>query len=712
MALSLLPREDGLVSFQVPKASQACISCRKQKRKCDKTVPTCGLCARMNRQCDYSDSPSAPTANDVAALQVRLAELENRLALASSGGGSGGGNKETTSSNSSPSNNICGPETSNNNHTASQHQAAPPATVINSRGPLWLPASGGSASSNNRFPSALLLNIDVFKWAQLSIPSPPVAVPRAVYDILSRGNTVQDCTAEYFDTIHRWFPFISKKRMALGHTLWEAGPDLAMLILSMKLIVTLPQEGSSIEEAPAAADNELYMAAKGMLAMLESAGCVSLLYLQAMVLVAVYEYGQGIMPAAWMSVAGCARYAEMCGLPGLKESSAVLGAVTTWTESEERRRVWWAIYILDRVICLGNKKRFVMPEPEKHYLLPVDDDAWDNGDPGRALSAGITIPLEQPQGRFARLVQSSMLVSRTITHVRTTLRNQQLGVGDNGDPFDINEVDDLINTLTTFSTLIQQELLPSLNSLARTQSNTGSTSSASPPPPLPPPPPHWHFLTSSSIPLNPPYHNHSHFSSATPSSPPFTFTSSLSPQLQPLNPHSLPPLSLAQSALFLLYDIHCCPENLLDGSGARGFENLQPKTANQHAFQVRAVAGLRSLSSGAVRELCMELLDAVMLPQGLAKVSPLCLDSLYSGLAMLRWLWKEGGDDGGTGSGTGTGSAPGKDGSLGEAGGAGVGVMQAAEDVGRCLGRLGSRWRLAEEYLGLVGFHDVSVAMA
>ncbi|KAK1775630.1 hypothetical protein QBC45DRAFT_239881 [Copromyces sp. CBS 386.78] len=581
MDLSLLPREDGLVSLQVPKASQACISCRKQKRKCDKTVPTCGLCARMNRQCDYSDSPSAPTASDVAALQARLAELENQLALAS-------GNGKETSSNLSPSNNnnnnnIFTPET-NNNAT----QAAPPA-VINSRGALWLPAG----ASNNCFPSALLLDIDVFKWAELSIPPPPVAVPRDVYDILSRGNTVQDCAAEYFDTVHRWFPFISKKRMTLGHTLWEAGPDLAMLFLAMKLIVTLPREGID------AADNELYTAAKGLLALLESGGCVSLLCLQAMVLVAMYEYGQGIMPAAWMGVAACARYAEMCGLPGFKESSAVLGAVTTWTESEERRRVWWAIYILDRVICLGNKKRFVMPEPEKHYLLPVDDGAWDNGDPGRALSGGITTPLEQPQGRFARLVQASMLVSRTVTHVRTTLRNQQLGGGDsNGDPFDINEVDDLINTLTSFGTLIQQELLPSLNSLPRTQSNTGSTSSASSP--TPPSPPTWHFLTSSSIPL------------------------------------SLPPLSLAYSALFLLYDIHCCPENLLDGPGARSFEKLQPKTANQHALQVRSVAGLRSLSSGAVRELCMELLDAAMLPQGLAKVSPLCLDSLYSGLATLR----------------------------------------------------------------------------
>ncbi|KAJ4398453.1 hypothetical protein N0V85_006271 [Neurospora sp. IMI 360204] len=198
----------------------------------------------MNRQCDYSDSPSAPTASDVAALQARLAELENRLALAG---------QETTTSSLSPSNNIFTPETNNssNNANTQQHQITPP--VINSRGPLWLPA-GGSA---NRFPSALLLDIDVFKWAQLSIPPPPVAVPRDVYDILSHGNTVQDCAAEYFDTVHRWFPFISKKRMTLGHTLWEAGPDLAMLFLGMKLIITLPREG--IEGA----DNPLYTAAKG-----------------------------------------------------------------------------------------------------------------------------------------------------------------------------------------------------------------------------------------------------------------------------------------------------------------------------------------------------------------------------------------------------------------------------------------------------------------
>ncbi|KAK3397818.1 hypothetical protein B0T20DRAFT_232564 [Sordaria brevicollis] len=691
MALNLQPREEGLVSLPAPKANQACISCRKQKRKCDKSVPTCGLCARMSRQCDYSDSPSAPTANDVAALQARLAELENRLKEVTS-------RSSSSPSSSSNNNNIFTQETTTNNATSSQSTPVINGTNSHSSDSFYLPGTPTSVIKTH-FPPSLLLDIDIYKWASHSIPpsSSTLTVPPFVYSLLTQdsqdpNNTIQEIATTYFSTVHLWFPFISRKRMTLGHTLHESGPDLAMLFLAMKLVVTLPREGM---DRGGVLDSEVYGAAKRMLGLLEASGCVSLLGLQAMVLVAVYEYGQGIMPAAWMTVGACARYAELCGLPGFKESSAVLGPVATWTESEERRRVWWAIYTLDRVICLGNKKRFVMPEPEKHYLLPVDDDAWDNGDPGRALSAGITTPLEQPQGRFARLVQSSMLVSRTITHARTTLRNQQLGGFDhNGDPFDINELDDLINTLTSFSTLIQQELLPSLSLARTTQQSTGSTSSSNPSPP------NWHFLTSTSIPLNPPYH---HQPSPSSLSPPFDFSSSssLSPSLQPqpLNPSFLPPLSLTHSALFLLYDIHCCPENLLDGPGAAGFENLQPKTANQLSLQVRSVAGLRSLSSGVVRDLCMELLDAVMLPQGLAVVSPLCLDSLYSGLATLRWLWTEGGD-----------TPP--DNRAGEGGGGGVGVTQAMEDVSKCLGRLGSRWRLAEEYLGLVGYHDVGVAMA
>lgn len=73
---------------QAPQANQACMTCRKQKRKCNKALPACALCERMNRHCDYSDSTPPPTSEDFNALRMKLMELESRL---NEGGGGGGG---------------------------------------------------------------------------------------------------------------------------------------------------------------------------------------------------------------------------------------------------------------------------------------------------------------------------------------------------------------------------------------------------------------------------------------------------------------------------------------------------------------------------------------------------------------------------------------------------------------------------------------------
>ena len=111
--------------------------------------------------------------------------------------------------------------------------------------------------------------------------------------------------ADYFGTIHNWMPIVSKKRMDLGIPVRNGGPDIAMLFLAMKLITT---------QADEVADGTLYSIAKGFLSGLEGSGVVSLLCLQAMVLIALYEYSHSIYPAAWMTVGACARYAEILGL--------------------------------------------------------------------------------------------------------------------------------------------------------------------------------------------------------------------------------------------------------------------------------------------------------------------------------------------------------------------------------------------------------------
>ena len=64
---------------QVQKAHQACLTCRKQKRKCDKILPACTLCARMSRRCDYSSVAAPPSSEEFTTLQYKVMELESKL---------------------------------------------------------------------------------------------------------------------------------------------------------------------------------------------------------------------------------------------------------------------------------------------------------------------------------------------------------------------------------------------------------------------------------------------------------------------------------------------------------------------------------------------------------------------------------------------------------------------------------------------------------
>lgn len=54
---------------------------------------------------------------------------------------------------------------------------------------------------------------------------------------------------------------------------------------------------------------------------------------------------------------------------------ALTHVLDTWTETEERRRVWWAALILDRYVHVGMRFRplFFSPIPPDE-ILPADDE--------------------------------------------------------------------------------------------------------------------------------------------------------------------------------------------------------------------------------------------------------------------------------------------------------------------------------------------------
>jgi hypothetical protein len=134
---------------------------------------------------------------------------------------------------------------------------------------------------------------------------------------------------------------ISRERfyVSLLNPLAKRQAELSLLTLCMKLTCTGYTDNSTA----------VYLTAKRFHNELETAGILSVPVLQAGILIAFYELGQAIYPAAYLSVGACARYGLALGLD--KYALALDGAEDrpiSWNEVEERRRVWWAVLTFDR----------------------------------------------------------------------------------------------------------------------------------------------------------------------------------------------------------------------------------------------------------------------------------------------------------------------------------------------------------------------------
>ncbi|KAF4783907.1 fungal specific transcription factor domain-containing protein [Colletotrichum scovillei] len=582
MSLFLTPRDRYATDAKAP---LACGSCKRQKRKCDKARPACGLCTRMERRCDYAGpAPAAPTADDFAALQLKLIELEGRLNTAGSGGtpasSSSGGTGGGGGSGGTP---VPGPGSASNSNSASgsaagggMEETPSAASVFTPLEPLW------EQQASAQYPPDAFLDLSSTEWLNQSLPRPVIDIPNEVLQHLGDGHAIQHAVNTYFATIHTWLPIVSKKRMNMGAALSQGGPDLAMLFLAMKLAATSPTDvlaGGSQHMA-------IYRAAKRFMSLLEHSGATSVMVLQSMTLIAYFEYAHALYPAAWITVAACVRYADFLGLPGFHEGTIILASPTTWTELEERSRTWWAIISLDRIICLGNKKRYLSPEPQDNETYPVDDSAWDEGRVGRVAHHNITSPPPSPPSPFSSLCRSALIAGKIITHVRkVTSDRKQNPHASAADA--IAEANALSETL--FSTLeyLQQQQQPP---------TTGATAAQRP---------------------------------------------------KPLSLLLLPSRCVLLSAGVLLHDFYCCPA-CPDGRLKSPEETAQQARSVDVLLKISKDVALLSeelllLVSRAERDDDDDD-DVGMSNNGgrdIGSVSPLILDALYGAANTLAWLLRE-----------------------------------------------------------------------
>ncbi|PVH93784.1 hypothetical protein DM02DRAFT_661633 [Periconia macrospinosa] len=262
------------------------------------------------------------------------------------------------------------------------------------------------------FPPAFFLDDDLFKQCQLTLPEDFATIPAYIQPFVGDLDSIRGAAAKYFEKIQPWMPIVAKKRLLdyLLRSLSRLRADIALLIVAMRLVTLFPLDSIFNPKTP------MYVAAKRMYAEAESVGVLTLPVLQAGVLISIYEYGHAMYPATFFTVAACARYAALLGIG--KESSVFENPSLTWVEVEEKRRVWWAIIIMDRCVNIGCPSRALATnEPSLNSPLPVDEAMWEEAGnkPENTFTLSSAASLEM--GQLARFAQAAHLLGRVYRHI-------------------------------------------------------------------------------------------------------------------------------------------------------------------------------------------------------------------------------------------------------------------------------------------------------
>ena len=198
----------------------------------------------------------------------------------------------------------------------------------------------------SRFPSAYFLDTDLFR------PIPPNLSPHSQFkntpfkEGVALIEDVNGILGSYFSTVHSWLPMISKKTLYRLAGNGASDVSTLTLVLSIRLILKTPNKRKGNE--PWETQLPLYGLVKACCSALEAIPDISLRLVQSLILLAVFEYGHGIFPAAFLTIGKAARMAQLMGLNDKSYAAVLYTEADTWTLCEEQRRTWWAMFIIER----------------------------------------------------------------------------------------------------------------------------------------------------------------------------------------------------------------------------------------------------------------------------------------------------------------------------------------------------------------------------
>ncbi|KAL7813556.1 fungal-specific transcription factor domain-containing protein [Trichoderma aethiopicum] len=352
-------------------ASQACRACRRLKRKCTREVPTCALCYRLGKTCEYAE-----TAASESTISSRLNHIEQLLQVEG---------------------------------------------ISPSRAFSGISAAAFFPKPAEAFPLPFFLDseyltsqsVNALSWSR----HPYI---HQIVDEHLDDDRVALCE-QYLSTVHKWLPMISRKRLLneVNSDATEVDGCLSIFLMCIKALTT--------RDGDCAKTSSWYLLARSLCSEAESAGFVSLRLVQALVLLSVYEMSHAIYPCAYSTLGRASRMGVLLGLHDRKNNQLFKPA-ETWTMREEQRRTWWTIFLLDRLMNIETNLPSTVPEPVKDELLPINDEDWDEGKivPSEPLFTTSFSSLTSV-GSFAKMCQAAHMLSKVLSHRASKRSTQDVG---------------------------------------------------------------------------------------------------------------------------------------------------------------------------------------------------------------------------------------------------------------------------------------------
>ncbi|KAI1643241.1 fungal-specific transcription factor domain-containing protein [Daldinia loculata] len=358
----------------------ACQSCRKKKAKCSRQQP-CSVCIKYRTQCVYDDTRSKPgmRTGAIENLSQRVASLEQMFlgqgmlwqqlwsGLANTASGHIG----------SPSNSLRDPASSLKDHIA---QVKSNLTHIASTDPAQHnPILESPNQRGSRLTQRSIAGYDRAKPTEYDeVDLPPKDLVDALVEI-------------YFAKIHPWIPMLHvrlfRRRMAEDQ-------KRARLTTIFHAIVSLCSRFS--DDARLGNVEEKLRNAKRsrQTVLLRSMESFSVENLQALIICAFDTVGSGRGPSAWSIVGSMTRTVEQLQLSveeddqpiatsakAMIKRMAFLPPARNWSEREERRRVFWNIFQLDRFCSIATGWNLSLTSADVRMRLPCEGALWEAGEP-------------------------------------------------------------------------------------------------------------------------------------------------------------------------------------------------------------------------------------------------------------------------------------------------------------------------------------------